>query len=74
MIPYLLAFVNRCVTESKKLYNTRAIKTEPVSSVGIGFNHTPIMDGTSSNISISDLFRLVKTCDIETVYSSSAKR
>lgn len=41
----------------------RAIEIEPITSVGIGFNHTPIMEATSSNISISDLFALVKQYD-----------
>ena len=48
---------------NKKFYHVRAIKIEPVTSVGIGFNHIPIMDATDSNITVSDLFNLVKQND-----------
>ena len=48
---------------NKKFYHVRAIKIEPVTSVGIGFNHIPIMDGTGSNITVSELFNFVKTFD-----------
>lgn len=48
---------------NKKFYHVRAIKIEPVTSVGIGFNHIPIMDGTSSNITVSELFNFVKALD-----------
>ena len=44
---------------NKKFYHVRAIKIEPVTSVGIGFNHIPIMDGTGSTITVSELFNIV---------------
>ncbi len=47
----------------KKFYHVRAIKIEPVSSVEIGKSHTSIMENTDSNISISDLFKIVKQHD-----------
>lgn len=47
----------------KKFYHVRAIKIEPVSSVEIGKSHTSIMENTDSNISISDLFKIVKQYD-----------
>ncbi len=50
---------------NKKFYHVRAIKIEPISSVGIGVNHIPIMDETGSVIIVSDLFNLVKTYDKE---------
>ena len=34
-----------------------------ISSVGIGFNHTPIIEDTISNISIANLFEVVKRVD-----------
>ena len=36
-----------------------------ISSVGIGFNHTPIIEDTISNISIANLFEAVKRVDKE---------
>lgn len=50
---------------NKKFYHVRAIKIEPVSSVGIGFNHTPIMDKSGSTIIVADLFNIVKKYDSE---------
>ena len=50
---------------NKKFYHVRAIKIEEVPSVGIGESHTPIMEGTPSINSISDLFSLVKQYDSE---------
>lgn len=50
---------------NKKFYHVRAIEIETASSVGIGKSHTPIIEDTVSNISISDLFNLVKVCDSE---------
>lgn len=50
---------------NKKFYHVRAIKIEEVPSVGIGKSHTPIMEGTPSINSISDLFSLVKQYDSE---------
>ena len=47
----------------KKFYHVRAIKIEPVSSVEIGKSHTSIMENTDFNISISDLFKIVKQHD-----------
>ena len=50
----------------KKFYHVRTIEIEAASSVGIGFtNHTPIMENAASEISISDLFSLVKEYDGE---------
>ncbi len=48
---------------NKKFYHVRAIEIETASSVGIGKNHTPIMEDTVSNISISDLYGFVKAFD-----------
>ena len=48
---------------NKKFYHVRAIKIEPAVSVGIGNNHTPIIETTDSSISISDLFKFVKEFD-----------
>ena len=48
---------------NKKFYHVRAIEIETASSVGIGESHTPIIENTVSNISISNLFNLVKTYD-----------
>ena len=45
---------------NKKFCHVRAIKIKAIPSVGIGNSHTPIIDGTASTISISDLFALVK--------------
>lgn len=48
---------------NKKSYHVRAIEIETVSSVGIGKNHTPIIEDTASKISIAYLYSLVKTHD-----------
>lgn len=48
---------------NKKFYHVRAIEIETVSSVGIGKNHTPIMEDTASRYSIADLFAFVKQYD-----------
>ena len=47
----------------KKFYYVRSIEIESPSSVGIGFNHTPIMENDDSNIEIADLYDFVKTYD-----------
>ena len=49
----------------KKFYHVRAIQIETASSVGIGESHTPIIEDTVSNISIADLYELVKRYDVE---------
>lgn len=48
---------------NKKFYHVRSIEIETASSVGIGFNHTPIIEDTASVVSIAGLFRLVKYFD-----------
>ncbi len=50
---------------NKKFYHVRSIEIETASSVGIGFNHTPIIEDTASTVSIADLYRLVKYYDKE---------
>ena len=40
-----------------------SIEIETASSVGIGFNHTPIIEDTISAVSISEMYRLVKYYD-----------
>ena len=44
----------------KKFYHVRSIEIEAALSVGIGNSHTPIMERTASNYTISDLYSLVK--------------
>ena len=57
----------------KKFYHVRAIKIEPNPSVGIGINHTPIMEASSSKIRIADLFETVKRIDTDFEPKPSSK-
>lgn len=48
---------------NKKFYHVRAIEIETAPSVGIGNGHTPIMESTASNVTISEVYSLVKQFD-----------
>lgn len=48
---------------NKKFYHVRSIEIETAPSVGIGNSHTPIMESTVSNYTVSDLYTFVKQFD-----------
>ena len=48
---------------NKKFYHVRSIEIETAPSVGIGNSHTPIMESTVSNYTVSDLYTFVKRFD-----------